>query len=80
MAINFPNAPSVNDTFTSSGKVWYYTGTTWTLKSIISVPDGGIGTSALASNSVTTVKIANNSITYDKLGSDVEIPFIMGVY
>jgi len=90
MAINFPNTPSTNDEFTANGKTWYFTGSNWTLKSITSTADGTIGTLALAdtsvtaiklaSNAVTTAKIVDNSITYAKLGSDVEIPFIMGVY
>ena len=90
MAINFPNTPSINDEFTANGKTWYFTGSNWTLKSITSTAGGTIGTSSLAdgsvtvsklaSNAVTAVKILDNSITYAKLGSDVEIPFIMGVY
>ena len=90
MAINFPNTPLTNDEFTANGKTWYFTGSNWTLKSIASTANGAIGTLALAdtsvtaiklaSNAVTTAKIMDNSITYAKLGSDVEIPFIMGVY
>lgn len=28
-AINFPDAPAVNDEFTSNGRTWVWTGTTW---------------------------------------------------
>jgi hypothetical protein len=70
MAINFPNSPTTNDTFTSSGKTWYYTGTTWTLTSITSVANGGIG----------TAQLADGSVTLAKLSMDIDIPSIMGVY
>jgi hypothetical protein len=29
MAINFPDSPSENDTFTAAGRSWLYDGTTW---------------------------------------------------
>ena len=28
-AINFPDSPSVNDTFTSNNRTWTWTGTVW---------------------------------------------------
>lgn len=28
-AINFPDSPSVNDTFTASGRTWTWNGTVW---------------------------------------------------
>jgi hypothetical protein len=61
MAIDFPNSPSTNDTFSSAGKTWYYTGTTWTLRSVSATP-GGIGSTELAADSVTSAKIANGTI------------------
>jgi hypothetical protein len=70
MAINFPDSPTTNDTFTSGGKTWYYTGTTWTLRSITSVATGGIG----------TTQLADGSVTLAKLNIDIAIPSIMGVY
>jgi len=30
-AIDFPNSPSTNDTFTTAGKTWLYNGVSWTL-------------------------------------------------
>ena len=29
MAINFPNSPSVNDTYTANDKTWIWNGTAW---------------------------------------------------
>lgn len=29
MAISFPSSPAVNDTFTTGGRTWYWTGTAW---------------------------------------------------
>lgn len=31
MPLDFPNSPAVNDTFTSNGRTWKYTGTAWDL-------------------------------------------------
>lgn len=31
MAIDFPNNPSLNDTFESGGRTWKWDGTSWTL-------------------------------------------------
>jgi len=41
-AIDFPNSPSVNDTFDAAGKKWLYNGSTWTL---IGVSTAGPGNS-----------------------------------
>jgi hypothetical protein len=30
-AIDFPNSPSTNDTFSVAGKTWIYNGVSWTL-------------------------------------------------
>jgi hypothetical protein len=70
MAINFPSSPATNDLFTSGGKTWYYTGTTWTLRAITSIAGGGIG----------TAQLADGSVTLTKLAIDIDIPSIMGVY
>ena len=68
MAIDFPNSPSTNDTYNSSGKTWYYTGTTWTLRSV-SAPPGGISTAELANDAVTTAKIASEAVTAAKIAN-----------
>jgi hypothetical protein len=40
-AIDFPNSPSVNDTFTSGSQTWIWTGTAWNL--VISTVVGATG-------------------------------------
>ena len=50
-AIDFPNSPQVNDTFTSGSQTWIWTGTSWNLviSSVIG-PTGPTGASGAASN------------------------------
>ena len=69
MAIDFPNSPATNDTFSSAGKTWFYSGTTWKLRAVASVPDGGIGTSQLANASVTAPKIANSVVAANHIAN-----------
>jgi hypothetical protein len=40
MAINFPNSPSTNDTYTYDGKTWIWTGVSW--KAVITSPIQGV--------------------------------------
>lgn len=42
MAIDFPNSPSVNDTYTVGSRTWTYTGTAWVLTGSVGLPDGGV--------------------------------------
>ena len=83
-AINFPASPSVNDTFTSSGKTWQWNGTFWALVvSGASVPDGSVSTAKitdsaitnpkLASGAVHSVNIASGAVTAAKLGNDISL-------
>jgi hypothetical protein len=57
MAIDFPNSPSVNDTYSVGGKTWYYDGTGWSLRSVLTT-----------SGTITTGDLADNAVAYAKLG------------
>lgn len=57
MAIDFPNSPTLNDTYSVGGKTWYYDGTGWSLRSVLT-----------ANGTITTGDLANNAVHYSKLG------------
>ena len=61
-AIDFPNSPTVNDTFTSGNTTWQYDGVSWSL--VQSAQSIGTG-------SVTEDKLAAGSVTIDKIDADV---------
>ena len=72
MALDFPNSPSVNDSFSAGGKTWVYNGTKWVLLSVSlnqTVADGAITAAKLASDSVTSAKIVADSITSAKIAA-----------
>ena len=84
MAINFPDSPANNDSFSAGGKTWVYNGTKWVLLSVSlnqAVADGAITAAKLASDSVTSAKIAAgavgttdlaaNAVTQAKLASNL---------
>ena len=84
MALDFPNSPSVNDSFNAGGKTWVYNGTKWVLLSVSlnqTVADGAITAAKLAADSVTSAKIAAgavgttdlaaNAVTQAKLAANV---------
>jgi len=58
MAIDFPNSPATNDTYTVGSRTWTWTGTIWELKSG-AVGAGTVGTTDLANNAVTQAKLAS---------------------
>ena len=69
MALDFPNSPSVNDSFSAGGKTWVYNGTKWVLLGVSlnqTVVDG----------SITTAKIATGAVTATKLGNDIHLDHI----
>jgi len=71
-AIDFPNSPSVNATFTSGNTTWQYDGVSWSLvQNVQSIPTGSVTTDKLATGSVTTDKLATGSVTIDKIDADV---------
>jgi hypothetical protein len=61
-AIDFPNSPSVNDTFTSGNTTWQYDGVSWSLVQ---------SAQSIATGSVTEDKLAAGSVTIDKIDADV---------
>ena len=66
MAIDFPNSPSNNDSFSAGGKTWVYNGTKWVL----------LGVSlnqTVADSAITTAKIAAGAVTAAKLGNDISL-------
>lgn len=65
MPLDFPSSPSVNDTYTLSGKTWKWNGEGWAL---VTNPDGSITTAMLADDAVTYAKIQNVSATDRLLG------------
>jgi len=84
MALDFPNSPSVNDSFNAGGKTWVYNGTKWVLLGVSlnqTVADGSITQAKLAADSVTSAKIAAgavgttdlaaNAVTQAKLAANV---------
>lgn len=52
MAINFPDSPSLNETFTSSGKTWKWNGTLWKLEA----PGPGVTSYATIADLITASK------------------------
>lgn len=70
MPINFPDAPNLNDQFTSGGKTWLYTGNTWELVAReTGIPNNSITSGMLANSSVTVNKIADDAVTGIKLAN-----------
>ena len=61
-AIDFPNSPSVNDTFTSGNTTWQYDGVSWSLVQ---------SAQSIATGSVTEDKLAAGSVTISKIDEDV---------
>ena len=59
MAIDFPDSPNPNDTFTVGDKSWLWDGTTW---KIYSTTTSGIGFSDL---SVTTAAAGTAALSYN---------------
>jgi len=71
MAIDFPNSPATNDSFTSGGKKWIFNGTTWNLITANSytIPTSEVTAAKIASNAVTEAKINDGAVTQAKLAS-----------
>jgi hypothetical protein len=63
MAINFPDSPATNDSFTSGGKKWIFDGTVWSLITANSytIPTGEITTAKILDANVTAAKLASGA-------------------
>ena len=62
MAINFPDTPNPNDTFTDGGRTWIWDGTTWKIYS--STTTGiGLGDLSVNTSSVGTASLSYNNTT-----------------
>ena len=73
MALDFPNSPSVNDSFSAGGKTWVYNGTKWVLLGVSlnqAVADGAITTAKIADSAITASKIADGTVVAAEIASD----------
>ncbi len=58
MALNFPDSPTVNDTFTAGDRTWIWTGSVWNLVSSLGTLDG-------LSDVTITTPTTGQTITYN---------------
>jgi hypothetical protein len=63
MAIDFPDSPATNDSFTSGGKKWIFNGTVWSLVTANSytIPTGEVTTAKILDANVTAAKLASGA-------------------
>jgi hypothetical protein len=68
MAIDFPNSPATNDTFTVSGKTWIWTGSVWNTvtSSTIQGPTGATGAQGTAGSNGAQGIAGAPAITYSE--------------
>src|SRR5210317_422233 len=55
MPLNFPNSPSLNDTYTFGNKTWIWNGAAWKLKTDGAINDIPIGNSSPSTGAFTTL-------------------------
>lgn len=58
MALNFPDSPTTNDTFTAGDRTWIWTGSVWDLVSSTATLDG-------LSDVVITTPATGQTLTYN---------------
>ena len=68
MAINFPDSPATNDIFTSGGRSWTWTGSTWQAF-VQAISNGSITNDLIANTTITSAKIANATITATQIAN-----------
>ena len=66
MAIDFPNSPALDDTYTVGSRTWTWTGSIWDLKAA-PISANSVSTAELASGAVTTAKIATGAVSAAEL-------------
>ena len=55
-AIDFPNSPALNDTFSNAGKNWVYNGYAWTLIGVSTLINPVLSTTALDGGVANTIQ------------------------
>lgn len=65
MSLNFPNNPTLNQTYAEAGKTWIFNGSRWAMLSpaAFTLADDAVTTAKLANAAVTATKLANTAVT-----------------
>ena len=65
MALNFPDSPTLNQTYAEAGKVWIFNGSRWAMLSpaAFTLADSAVTTAKILDENVTTAKLANTAVT-----------------
>ena len=68
MALNFPDSPTLNQTYAEAGKVWIFNGSRWAMLSpaAFTLADSAVTTAKIAAGAVTAAKI-NNAVTLNDI-------------
>ena len=76
MAINFPNSPTLNQTFTNGSDTWIWNGSSWTIAPVSSPTFTGITAGTVAATTITgaltgnvTGNVTGNSTTATRLAT-----------
>lgn len=78
MAMDFPNSPSINDTYTASGRTWVWNGVTWTVVAPLGPtgPTGPTGPAVSVSDEGTPLTTAVVSVDFVGAGVTVTEPTV----